>query len=753
MGMIEVTGVAQRVLFPNDDKEPDGGYAIIAFSPDGEAKDVDTGQGRSLETSKWGTFVAKGALFHIKSGMSAKLVGHVQHDSRYGAFFSVHMAIPIMPHTSEEAEVVLSSGILPGVGAVIASRLVKEFGADVFSVLDNSPDDILKVKGINEKKLTPIKKSWNDYRAVVVLLSDFARYDVSTNVLMRAYKKWGGQAGSKIFKNPYIITRLFGVGFVLADKLAASMEITGNDIRRIGAGVEYTLELAGSNGHVCLPDYELVKQTNSLFCDVLHTSVSGIPELIDVLIADETLAESTLNGTRYIYIRAVAEQEKLVASRIRGMARTTITGVALLYKNNQDALQLQISEAEKEFGFKFADSQVDAIRVALTNTMSVITGQPGVGKTTIIRAIVHILKQDKFSVLLAAPTGKAAMRMEEATGNEAKTIHRMLEAQGGGAFGKNSLNTLSADYIIVDEFSMVGNYIASKLFDAIDTGTHILLVGDIDQLPSVGAGNVLRDIISSGLVPTVRLDVIFRQDEGSNIIENAHKINHGDTNLTYSVVGEKPDDMFFFRVDNDEVIHNQIIDLVQHRLPSTFGYSSEDIQVLTPMRRGRVGANGLNNALQGALNPSSPQKYEHRTKNGTVYRVGDRVMQIRNNYDKDVFNGEVGTIRDYDEFLKKFKVEFSGHSKFVSYEPSELNELRHAWATTIHKSQGSEYPVVIVVMTRSHHVMLARNLLYTAITRARKMAIVIGQEDAIVTSIRTNRVAKRHTGLKFRLEA
>lgn len=750
---VTLTGVAQHVLFPKPGQESDGGYAIIGFVPDGDAISQD-GKTVHVEVSRFGTFVAKGQLFHIKSGMTARLTGEFTSDTRYGAFFKVLTAIPVLPKTTEEVAVVLASGILPGVGAVTAANIAQTFGGDTFDVLDNEPERLTKVKGISEKKADGIVEAWRSYRTVVDMLAFFSKYDISTSVIMRAYKKWGGSATKKLTDNPYIVTQLFRVGFVIADKFAASMGIVGADVRRIAAGVEYALDIQRSNGHMCMPKDELIQAAMALFNTELmaHVTEEQVSVALHQLMHDKLVIEQVIGGTSFIYLRWLYNDESSFAEKILRMAKIVISPISTLFSDDNtytDAL----GKAEKAFGFELADSQRSAVHSALTNRVSIITGAPGVGKTTIIRAVVDILRGNHFTIKLAAPTGKAAMRMEDATGHSAQTIHRLLGTQPGGRFTYNKDNTLSVDYLVIDEFSMVDTHIAARLFESLDEKTHVLIVGDIDQLPSVGAGNVLRDLIDSGVLPTVRLDVIFRQAHGSNIIENAHRINHGNTDLVYSAVGQPPEDMFMFRVADNEDIARHVVELMSGRLSDRYFYGTDDIQVLTPMRKGVVGANSLNTRLQAALNPPSPNKHEHKTKSGTVYRVGDRVMQIVNNYDKDVYNGESGIIEAYDELFKKYRVSFFATGKTVSYEAFELPELRHSWATTIHKSQGSEFPVVIVVMTRSHYIMLARNLLYTAITRAKGMAIVIGQPDAVDIAIRTNKVARRYTGLRQRLEA
>lgn len=742
---ITLTGIAQRILFPRDGKESDNGYAIIAFSPDEKHPEINL--------NSFGSFTAKGTLLHIREGMSVRLTGEVAEDTRYGSYFKVETAIPILPKSREEVLAVLSSGIIHGVNEIMAMRIVDEFGAEnVFDVLDNTPERLSDVRGIGEKTAEKIAESWEEYRVVVDLLAHFAKYDVSTSVLIRAHKKWGGPAVQKMTDNPYCITQLFGVGFIVADKFAASMGIVGADPRRITAGIEYTLEVARGNGHVCLPDDELVTEAQALFEKTMgiYVDTNALEIMMEQLISSGLLIASVLDGKRYIYHPQMHSYETAIAEKIHGMLAIDISPVSALFAD-ESVFNDELRSIEENFGFEFAESQRTAVRLALTNRVSIITGSPGVGKTTIIRAIVKMLRKKNFVVALTAPTGKAAMRIEEVTGVEAKTIHRLLGAQHGGKFLYNENNPLEAEYIIVDEFSMVDTHIAARLLSAMDDRTHVLFVGDIDQLPSVGAGNVLRDMITSGAIPVVRLSVIFRQEHGSNIVENVHRINRGDTKLMYSVVGTPPEDMFFFRVDDNEQILAHIVGLVSSRLKERFGYGANDVQILTPMRKGILGANNINAVLQNILNPADESKEEHTTKNGTIYRVGDRVMQIVNNYDKDVYNGETGVIVRYDTLFEEYIVKFIETGREIAYETVELPELRHSWATTIHKSQGSEYPVVIVVMTKSHYIMLARNLLYTAVSRARKMAIIIGQSDAVSIAIRTNKVEKRYTGLKYRL--
>ena len=632
-----------------------------------------------------------------------------------------------MPATTYGIEKYLGSGLVKGIGPKFAQLIVKQFGLDTIDVIETDIKRLYEVPGIGKKRVEKIRESWEKQKDIKNVMLFLQGYGVSTAYAAKIYRQYGKDSINKVKENPYrLADDIWGIGFKTADGIANKMGYEKNDLRRCKSGIIYTLNQLANEGHVYAEEEQLVKSALEL--------LEADEEPIRKALSDMSQTEDLKIEDKAIYLPPFYYAEIGTANRL----------LALLQESGKDVLAktLDIKALSEETGIEYDEVQKQAIEEAARSKVMVLTGGPGTGKTTTTQGIIAALKHQGMKILLAAPTGRAAKRMSEATGMEAKTIHRLLEFNPQDGYKRNDENPLEADALIVDECSMIDIILMNNLLKAVPTSMRLVLVGDIDQLPSVGAGNVLRDIIESHKIPVIRLTRIFRQAQSSRIVMSAHAINQGRFPDTSN---GKQTDFFFIEQGDPEAVAKEIVNLVKNRLPKAYLRKTSDIQVLTPMQRGVVGASNLNMALQSALNPSQLAL----NRGGYSFRQGDRVMQLRNNYDKEAFNGDLGYVDQIDMEERTLQVNFDG--RLVEYDVSELDELTLAYATTIHKSQGSEYPIVVMPILMTHYVMLQRNLIYTGITRAKKICVLIGTKKALAFAIRNMSVLKRNTRLKERL--
>ena len=699
--------VVERITYQN----PENGYSVLKVKVKGY-NDLVTLVGNLLEVPVGSVLLCRGEW---------------KVDKRYGSQFVAATWEETMPATVYGIEKYLGSGLVKGIGPRFARAIVQRFGTETIDIIETEIERLYEVPNIGRKRVAKIRESWEKQKDIKNVMLFLQGYGVSTAYAAKIYREYGKESIDKVRENPYrLADDIWGIGFKTADGIAAKMGYGKEDPRRCRSGILYTLGQLSDEGHVDAGEEQLVKTAGQLL-------EAGETAIRDTL-AGMLQAEDLILDKDAIYLPPFYHAECGTSRRLRDLAQST--GRSLF-----DGL-FDPSSLTAETGIEYDEVQLAAIRQAVTSKVMVLTGGPGTGKTTTTQGIIAALKKAGLRVLLAAPTGRAAKRMSEATGMEAKTIHRLLEYNPQDGYKRNDENPLEGDALIVDECSMIDILLMNNLLKAVPVGMRLVFVGDIDQLPSVGAGNVLRDIIDSQRIPVVRLVRIFRQAQKSRIVMNAHTINQGRFPDTSN---GRDTDFFFMREDDPERAAETIVRLVKERLPRAYRESQDRIQVLTPMQRGVVGAANLNLLLQQALNPSGPSL----NRGGYTYRQGDRVMQQRNNYDKDVFNGDLGYIREVDTEERTLKVDFDG--KWVEYDVTELDELTLAYATTIHKAQGSEYPIVVMPVLMTHFVMLQRNLIYTGITRAKKICVLIGATKALAYAVHNMSVLKRNTSLRERL--
>lgn len=707
--MTELRCVVEHITYQN----PENGWSVMKVNVKGY-EDLVT---------------LTGSFMDVPIGSVLLCEGDWKIDSRFGQQFIVQSWTEVMPATTYGIEKYLGSGLVKGIGPIFAKLIVNKFGTDTLSVIDNEPERLLEIPKLGKKRVERIKESWEKQKDIKEIMVFLQGYGISTAFAAKIYRRYEKDSIKKVKENPYqLADDIWGIGFKTADGIASMMGYDKNDPRRCRSGILYSLNQLAEDGHVYAEPEQLIETAVKL----LQADESSIREVLTSMME----AKDVIIDNEVIYLSPFYHAENGTAKRL----------LALLSDRSSDSLCLA-AEPEMEYGEKTTDIVYDevqkaAIQKALDSKIMVLTGGPGTGKTTTTQGIIEAFKARKMNILLAAPTGRAAKRMTEATGMEAKTIHRLLEYNPMDGYKRDEENLLEGDVLIVDECSMIDILLFYNLIKAIPENMRLILVGDIDQLPSVGAGNVLRDIIDSHKIPVVRLTRIFRQAQSSRIVMNAHAINAG--NFPNIQNGHDTDFFFIKQEDADEIV-KLITGLVGDRLPKKYGFPSKEIQVLTPMLRGTVGAGNLNIELQNTLNPSGPSL----TRGGYIFRQGDKVMQIRNNYDKSVFNGDIGYIELVDTIERTLTVKFD--SRNVQYEFSELDELVLAYAVTIHKSQGSEFPVVVMPITMKHFVMLQRNLIYTGITRAKKICVLVGTTKALAYAVHNQTVSKRNTKLRERL--
>ena len=669
----------------------------------------------------------------------------VMHPS-FGEQFKVSTYSCAVPATVAGITKYLGSGLILGIGPKMAKRIVEVFGEKTLDIIDESVERLLEVEGIGKHRVDMIAKAWAEQREIRSVMVFLQSNGVSSTYATKIYKRYGNDAIKIVRENPYRLAYdIWGIGFLTADKIAQNLGFERNSLERAAAGLMYTLQMTTQEGHVFFQSKDLIVRAQQLLeidAEILEEAMVLLRNEGKIFVEDfsrnqgeKSTSEEADQG---VYLSKYYLAEVRIAQILQEI-RDTDSELDELYAGSCTAY------AQKKMGIQLSDKQIEAVESAITQKISVITGGPGTGKTTITRVVIEIFSLVTRKIILAAPTGRAAKRMSEATGREAKTIHRLLEfSPADGKFKKDEDNPLDCDVIIIDEASMIDNLLAYCLLRAIPKNAIVILVGDINQLPSVGAGNVLKDIINSHTFAVVELNEIFRQARSSTIIVNAHKIIHGErlflNNAEWS-------DFRFIEEDSAEEIAKKIIAIVKEKIPEKFGFEPNDIQVLTPMNKGIIGSQALNGALQEALNPYGIEL----SRAGRKYRVGDKVMQIRNNYDKDVYNGDIGFITDIDTENQVVKVGI--YDREIVYEYADLDELVLAYAVSIHKSQGSEYPVVVMPIAMAHYMMLQRNLIYTGVTRGKKLVVVVGSKKAIHIAVKNDSVANRNTYLEQRIRA
>ncbi len=729
-------GVLERVTFCN----PETGHTIARIAP-------DRGIGRGPVSAASELVTAVGLLLGAQAGESLRLRGRWSSHPKYGRQFEVWSYTTVLPATEQGIRRYLGSGLIKGIGPVMATRMVDHFGVDIMHVIDDDPARLVEVPGLGPKRCARITAAWAEQRAIKEVMVFLQGVGVSTSLAVKIYKKYGDESVETVKREPYrLAADIWGIGFKTADTIAASVGIARDSPERIKAGLVHTLSQAADGGHCYLPESELVAEGVKILGVPQGAVAAQVPDLAaeELAVCDKVPEDDGV--TEAVYLPPFFHSERSLASSLTRLLAAREDRLAAFQSVDWDRA---LGWLKARTGADLAPEQADAVKLALTRRVAVLTGGPGCGKSFTVRSVVELARARGAKVILAAPTGRAAKRLAELTGHEAATIHRLLKLQPGGDPAYDADNPLDADLIVIDETSMVDVILANKLVKAVPPGAHLLLVGDVDQLPSVGAGEVLRDLISAGTVPVIRLTRIFRQAQQSGIVVNAHKVNAG---RPPQLTGYP--DFFWFTSDEAEATASLVADIVAQRIPARFGLDSRrDVQVLCPMHRGPAGAGNLNALLQEALTPYREGAPERRY-GGRVFRVGDKVTQLRNNYDKGaagVFNGTTGVITGMSLEDHALTVR-TDEDEEVSYDFDELDELAHAYAVTIHRSQGSEYPAVVIPLTTSAWMMLQRNLLYTGVTRAKKLVVLAGSRKALAAAVRTAGTGRRHTALAHRLQ-
>jgi exodeoxyribonuclease V alpha subunit len=722
-------GVMERITYAN----PETGYTIAR---------IDAGRGPDL-------VAAVGPLAGAQVGESLRMQGRWTSHPKYGKQFDVFSYSTVLPATIQGIKRYLGSGMIKGIGPVMAERMVAHFGVDIMHIIDEAPERLIEVDGLGPKRTAMITTAWAEQKAIKEVMVFLQGVGVSTSLAVRIYKKFGDKSVDVVSTEPYrLASDVWGIGFKTADTIATAVGIAHDSPERIKAGLAYTLSEAADDGHCYLPAPNLIADA----AKILEVPPAMIGPCLDELAAVEGVVREQLPSSDEhsppvpaIYLPPFYQAERALASSLRRLLAARDDRLGAFAAADWTAALRWLSQRT---GAPLAPAQEDAVRLALTSKVAVLTGGPGCGKSFTVRSVVELAKAKRAKIILVAPTGRAAKRLAELAGHEAATIHRLLQLRPGGDPSFDATSPLDADLVVVDETSMVDVILANKLVKAIPPGAHLLLVGDVDQLPSVGAGEVLRDMLSAGTLPVVRLTKIFRQAQQSGIVINAHKINAGDQPSLRDFA-----DFFWFGCDDTEQTAALVVDIVSRRIPAKFGLDPRrDVQVLCPMHRGPAGAGNLNLLLQEALTPYRQGQPERRY-GGRVFRVGDKVTQLRNNYEKGtagVFNGTVGVVTGMSLEDHQLTV-LTDEDEPIGYGFDELDELAHAYAVTIHRSQGSEYPAVVIPLTMGSWMMLQRNLLYTGVTRAKRLVVLAGSRRALAVAVRTKGAGRRHTALDYRL--
>ncbi|MDO4336972.1 MAG: ATP-dependent RecD-like DNA helicase [Eubacteriales bacterium] len=719
--MVRIRCVVERITYQN----PDNGYSVLKVHIKGYNELVPL----------------VGNLLDVNVGSVLLAEGNWKVDAKYGRQFLAEKWEETMPATIYGIEKYLGSGLIKGVGPKFARRIVQTFGTDTLDVIETDVNRLSEVPGIGNKRIRMIRESWERQKEVKNIMLFLQDHGVSTSFAAKIYKQYGNESIAKMKENPFqLADDIWGIGFKTADGIAEKLGFAKESFVRLRSGIMYTLSELANEGHVYASREQLVSKASSLleaeeaYIVMTMDQMVTDKELICQSIQDGVLTEVPAAQAEAVYLPPFYYAETGVANKLRKLAKEP--------PGKRLPETIDMTGLEKSVNMTYDTVQKEAILQAAKAKVMILTGGPGTGKTTTTQGIISAYRAYGLKVLLAAPTGRAAKRMNEATGLEAKTIHRLLEFKPPEGYQRNEEHPLEGDVLIVDECSMIDIILMNSLLKSIPSGMRLILVGDINQLPSVGAGNVLRDMIDSGVFPVIRLTRIFRQAQSSRIVMNAHRINEGQFP---DISNGKYADFFFIEKEEPEDILREIVRLVKYNLARYYKTPSFSIQVLTPMQRGVIGAANLNIALQEALNPEEMGL----RRSGYCFRLHDKVMQIKNNYDKEVFNGDIGLITALDMENRSLTVTFDDRS--IEYDVTELDELVHAYATTIHKAQGSEYPIVVMPVSMTHYMMLQRNLIYTGITRAKKILVIVGTKKALAYAVRNVTVTRRNTMLRERL--
>jgi len=729
----EIAGTIERITYYNEDN----GYSVVKILPE---KRYPRAQARD------GTVTVVGTMPPLNEGESAQFTGEWVTDRKYGLQFRAHQAFPVPPNTTKGIINYLSSGIVKGIGPRTAEKIVRHLGEETVAILDAEPERIHDVPGLKASLADHLIDAWPKKRAERNILIYLQGLGISARIAQRIVNEYGPHTQQIISNNPYqLADDVFAIGFRKADQIARNMGLLADDPHRLRAGLHYALNELAREGHTFAPRGELLEKAAELLGvdDPAALTVALQGQLMAGKLVEDKLQDHVRNDAiQAVYLPRFFRAESAAGQMLHNIAR----GKSLISRAHRDTdwarFLADLSDRHRE---SLSPQQLNAVRAALMSKVSVLTGGPGTGKTTALQMLINALNDGDFRFNLASPTGRAAKRLGEATGEEASTIHRLLGfSPDEGGFEHDESNPLAADMVVIDEASMLDLQLFHSLLKALQATTHLMLVGDIDQLPSVGAGNVLRDVIDSGLAQVTRLDQIFRQDAKSHIVSNAHRINQG----RHPTTDNQASDFFFFNVSDPEAVAEHIVEIVRAKVPDRWDFDPvRDIQVIAPMYRGAAGVHNLNSRLQKELNGDFRQaQVELRSR---LFRVGDKVMQTRNNYDKEVFNGDIGYIDSIDDDDNSLQVVIDG--RFIDYDYSEMNDLMHAYCISTHRSQGSEYPAVVMPILTQHYMMLQRNLLYTAITRAKQLVILVGTRQALHIAVNNNKVAERHSGLLHRL--
>lgn len=725
-----MTGVLERITYANEEN----GYTVAR---------VDTGRGGDLLT-------VVGSLLGAQPGESLRMEGRWGSHPQFGKQFTVENYTTVLPATIQGIRRYLGSGLIKGIGPVMADRITTHFGVDTLDIIEQEPKRLVEVPGLGPKRTKMIAAAWEEQKAIKEVMVFLQSVGVSTSIAVRIYKKYEDASISVVKNQPYrLAADVWGIGFLTADKIAQSVGIPHDSPERVKAGLQYALSQSTDQGHCYLPEERLIADGVKLLqvdTGLVIECLAALAQDPEGVVREKVPSPEGGEPITAVYLVPFHRAEIALAAQVQRLLRTPDDRLPAF--GDVDWAKALAWLAART-GATLAPEQEAAVRLALTRKVAVLTGGPGCGKSFTVRSIVELARAKKAKVVLAAPTGRAAKRLSELTGAEASTVHRLLELKPGGDAAYDRDRPLDADLVVVDEASMLDLLLANKLVKAVAPGAHLLLVGDVDQLPSVGAGEVLRDLLADGgPVPAVRLTTIFRQAQKSGVVVNAHRINSGVPPITQGLP-----DFFLFVEDETEDAAVLAVDVAARRIPAKFGLNPRrDVQVLAPMHRGPAGAGALNGLLQQAITPARPDLPEKRF-GGRVFRVGDKVTQIRNNYEKGengVFNGTVGVVTALDVDEQKLTV-LTDEDEEIPYDFDELDELAHAYAMTIHRSQGSEYPAVVIPVTKSAWMMLQRNLLYTAVTRAKKLVVLVGSRQAIGQAVRTVSAGRRCTALDYRL--
>ncbi|MFJ8614523.1 SF1B family DNA helicase RecD2 [Streptomyces clavifer] len=724
-------GVLERITYANEEN----GYTVAR---------VDTGRGMN------DLLTVVGSLLGAQPGESLRMEGRWGSHPQFGKQFTVENYTTILPATIQGIRRYLGSGLIKGIGPVMADRITTHFGVDTLDIIEQQPKRLVEVPGLGPKRTKMIAAAWEEQKAIKEVMVFLQTVGVSTSIAVRIYKKYEDASISVVKNQPYrLAADVWGIGFLTADRIAQAVGIPHDSPERVKAGLQYALSQSTDQGHCFLPEERLIADGVKLLQVDTGLVIDCLAELAEDpegVVREKVPGPEDGQPVTAVYLVPFHRAEISLAAQAQRLLRTPEDRMPAFQDVDWDKALAWLAQRT---GATLAPGQEAAVRLALSRKVAVLTGGPGCGKSFTVRSVVELARAKNAKVVLAAPTGRAAKRLSELTGAEASTVHRLLELKPGGDAAYDRDRPLDADLVVVDEASMLDLLLANKLVKAVAPGAHLLLVGDVDQLPSVGAGEVLRDLLAEGgPVPAVRLTTIFRQAQQSGVVTNAHRINSGVPPLTQGL-----SDFFLFVEDETEDAGVLAVDVAARRIPAKFGLNPRrDVQVLAPMHRGPAGAGHLNGLLQQAITPGRPDLPEKRF-GGRVFRVGDKVTQIRNNYDKGengVFNGTVGVVTALDTDEQKLTV-LTDEDEEIVYDFDELDELAHAYAMTIHRSQGSEYPAVVIPVTTSAWMMLQRNLLYTAVTRAKKLVVLVGSRKAIGQAVRTVSAGRRCTGLDFRL--